>query len=208
MGTSATPEASEIRRRGRQRLLGAVAIALILIVFVPMLLDSEPRPARDDKALTIPPKDSAPPLPAPLPSTPPPQSPQPSATPTPAAPKAATETKASSEAKASAESKSPPAAKVAVVEPKGDLAKPETSKAAPAAPVRQGFAVQVGAFRDDAKLAQAREKLQAAKVAHYTEPAGGLTRLRAGPYPTKEAAEKAAANIRKTIPDAKVVPLP
>jgi dihydrofolate synthase/folylpolyglutamate synthase len=42
------PDASEIRRRGRQRLIGAVAIALLLIVFVPMLLDSEPRPARQE----------------------------------------------------------------------------------------------------------------------------------------------------------------
>ena len=68
--------------------------------------------------------------------------------------------------------------------------------------------MQVGAFRDDAKLAQARERLQAAKIAHYTEPAGDLTRLRAGPFATRDAADKAVITIRKTHPDAKVVPLP
>src|SRR4051794_28647869 len=62
---STSPEASEIRRRGRQRLIGAVAIALLLIVFVPMLLDSEPRRAREEPKLDIPAKDKAPPLPAP-----------------------------------------------------------------------------------------------------------------------------------------------
>jgi DedD protein len=72
----------------------------------------------------------------------------------------------------------------------------------------EGFAVQVGAFRDEAKLEQAREKLAAAKMTSYTEPSGELTRLRVGPFTTREAAEKAAATIRQSIPDAKVVPLP
>jgi DedD protein len=66
---STSPDASEIRRRGRQRLIGAVAIALLLIVFVPMLLDSEPRKARDEPKLDIPAKENAPPLPAPPPGS-------------------------------------------------------------------------------------------------------------------------------------------
>jgi len=74
------------------------------------------------------------------------------------------------------------------------------------------FAVQVGAFRDDAKLAQARGKLTAAKVPHYTErldaAAGDLTRLRAGPFPTREAAEKAAAQLKRAGLDGRVVTLP
>src|SRR6185503_12779814 len=96
-----TPEASEIRRRGRQRLIGAVAIALLLIVFVPMLLDSEPRSARQEPSLNIPPRDNAPPLPAPVAS--------------PAEPKAAPAT-APAEDKSAAPTV--PAAKVAVVPPK------------------------------------------------------------------------------------------
>jgi DedD protein len=190
---STSPEASEIRRRGRQRLIGAVAIALLLVVFVPMLLDSEPRPARDEPKLDIPSKDNAPPLPAP------PSAKMAAATPEPA--------------------REPPA-KVAVVEPKAVEPKAVEPKAAPApapaakaapahaAPAKEGFAVQVGAFADEAKLHQVRDKLAAAKVATYTEPAGSLTRLRVGPFPTREAAERSAATVRKTVPDAKVVPLP
>ena len=68
MASTQSPEASEIRRRGRQRLIGAVAIALLLIVFVPMLLDSDPRPSRPEPALNIPPRENAPALPAPTPA--------------------------------------------------------------------------------------------------------------------------------------------
>ena len=188
MASSQTPEASEIRRRGRQRLIGAVAIALLLIVFVPMLLDSEPRSARQEPSLNIPPRDNAPPLPAPVAS--------------PAEPKAAPAT-APAEDKSAAPTA--PAAKVAVVPPK---AAPATKDPILAAAKMEGFAVQVGAFRDEAKLQQARDKLAATKVTSYTEPSGELTRLRVGPFATREAAEKAAAAIRQSIPDAKVVPLP
>ncbi|HEX7606036.1 MAG TPA: hypothetical protein VF348_04960, partial [Usitatibacter sp.] len=70
MASPASPEASEIRRRGRRRLIGAVAIAVLLVVFVPMILDSEPRAPRNTPALEIPPKDKAPALPAPAPPKP------------------------------------------------------------------------------------------------------------------------------------------
>ena len=66
MATPSTPEASEIRRRGRQRLIGAIAIAVLLVVFVPMMLDSEPKRARNEPALEIPAKENAPPLPPPV----------------------------------------------------------------------------------------------------------------------------------------------
>ena len=189
MASSQTPEASEIRRRGRQRLIGAVAIALLLIVFVPMLLDSEPRPAREEPKLEIPSRDKAPPLPAPQgPASTPGEAKAPAVAPVPAT-------------AAVTEEPTKAAPKVAAVEPKAAPKSP--------APARtEGFAVQVGAFQDEAKLQQVKEKLAAAKITAYTEPAGSLTRLRVGPFPTRDAAEKAAANVRKSVPDAKVVPLP
>jgi DedD protein len=154
MESPPSPEASEIRRRGRRRLLGAVTLVLLVVVFVPMFLDSEPRPQRAEPSLTIPPKDNAPPLPAPAP------------------------------------------------------AKPTPATVVATAPKLEGFAVQVGAFRDEARLTQARQKLEAAGVVHYTERIEGggapITRLRAGPFPTREAAEKA----RATLQEGQVVPLP
>jgi DedD protein len=180
---ASSPEASEIRRRGRRRLIGAVAIALLLIVFVPMILDSEPRPARNESALDIPAKENAPPLPAPtkiLPAV----APAPAAAP--AQPTVA-----------------PPKAPAPVSPPKAASADN---------PRLEGFAVQVGAFKDDDKLKQAREKLAAAGIRHYVErrdtPAGELRRLRAGPFPTREAAEKALAAVKAASLDGQIVPLP
>ena len=182
---TASPEASEIRRRGRQRLIGAIALVVVLVVFVPMVLDSEPRKA-SNQPLAIPSKENPAPLPAP------------------AAPKVA-----------------PVAAKVdtpKIEAPKSEAPKLEAPRVAPApppkadAPKLEGFAVQVGAFRDEAKLKQAREKLAAAGVVHYTErlesQGGALTRLRAGPFATREAAEAAQATLKRAALDGKVVPLP
>ena len=178
MASRASPEASEIRRRGRQRLIGAIAIAVLLVVFVPMILDSEPRSPRSAPALEIPSKDKAAALPAPAP-------PKPAATVSPA----------------------PPA------EPQPAPSVPaKQAGAAQAMPALEGFAVQVGAFKDEEKLKQARDKLAAAGIRHYIErrdaQSGGLTRLRAGPFPTRDAADRALAAVRAASLDGQVVPLP
>ena len=212
MPSDPTAEQVELRRKGRQRLIGAVALALVAVVFVPMLLDPEPRRERVEPLLAIPPKDGAPPLaavtkgiepPAPTQSSqaPPDAPPQPAAS-TPTSPPQPPQGRETVEPKA-AEFK--PAAKKSAAPP------PEAKPALPA-PMLEGFAVQVGAFKDESKLAQAREKVVAARLAHYTERLGGsggeLTRLRAGPFPTREAADKAAAQLKRAGLDVRVVPLP
>jgi DedD protein len=186
MASPASPEASEIRRRGRQRLIGAIAIAVLLVVFVPMILDPEPRSPRNTPALEIPSKDNAPALPAPAP---------------PKAPATLPSAAPPEPSKAAPSIPSKPA-----VAPTG------AAPAAQAAPPLEGFAVQVGAFKDEDKLKQARDKLAAAGIRHYIErrgtQSGELTRLRAGPFPTREAAEKALAAVRAASLDGQVVPLP
>jgi DedD protein len=171
MATPASTEASEIRRRGRRRLIGAVTLVVLAVVFVPMVLDSEPRPKRNEAALEIPAKDTVPPLPAPAPAS------------------AGSVTPVETGAQKTSAKAAPP--KVEVASPK-----------------LEGFAVQVGAFRDEDKLRQAREKLASAGLAHYVERRGDLNRLRAGPYPTREAAEKALATVKSASLDGQVVPLP
>ena len=99
----------ELKRRGRRRLIGAIVLALVAAVVVPMLLESDPRPLGEDVSVRIPPVDegkfvnklgeprakgevpkSAAPPPAPVPATlPAPASPAAvpkEATPAPAAP--------------------------------------------------------------------------------------------------------------------------
>jgi DedD protein len=79
-------------------------------------------------------------------------------------------------------------------------------------PKLEGFAVQVGAFRDEAKLKSARDKLAAAGIPHYTERLqtsnGALTRLRAGPFPSRQAADAAAAKLKENALPSQVVTLP
>lgn len=173
MASPASTETIEIRRRGRRRLIGAVAIVVMLVVFVPMLLDSEPHRTANEPAMQIPPKDNAPPLPAPAAA--------PAAAPAPA-----------------------PAPAQAVA--------PEAASRAPATPRLEGFAVQVGAFRDEETLRQARAKLSAAGIAHYTERLGegdhALTRLRAGPFASREVAESARVALKAAALDGQVVSLP
>ena len=236
MASSAPSDAADLRRRGRQRLFGAVAIVLLLVVFIPMLLDSEPRRPREEPAIDIPNKDTAAPLPMPAAKpaakegiakglantdaatpadagTAAPQASQPAAV-APASPAAGKAAKAASTAAVTpsprAEGPSPQPS------PKGGGAKGPSPQPSPKGeggrPTLEGFAVQVGAFRDEAKLRQAREKLAAAGIPHYTErldtSSGGLTRLRAGPFPTRQAADAASAKLKEGGLPSQVVPLP
>ncbi|MEO5691636.1 MAG: SPOR domain-containing protein [Usitatibacter sp.] len=183
------------------------------MVFVPMLLDSEPRPS--EPVLAIPSKEKAAPLPAPSPAAP---------AVTPAAPPViATDSvipapdkdvRGQAASGTQAEPARPPP-ETRVLTPRAPPPPPAAPAPLPsiaAAPKLEGFAVQVGAFRDETKLKQAREKLVASKVPHYTErlesPGGALTRLRAGPFPTREAAESAQAVLKRSALDGKVIPLP
>ena len=211
MASTTSPEASEIRRRGRRRLLGAVTLVLLAVVFIPMILDSEPRPQRTEPSLKIPPKENIAPLPAPSPAAAPvSSSPAPAPVPSSPAPVPVPSSPApvpvpSSRTPQGGDGPGPNAS----AKPGPAPAKVEPVAKAPApAPKLEGFAVQVGAFRDEARLHEAKAKLDAARIAHYTEridaKGGAMTRLRAGPFPTREDAEKARARLQ----EGQVVALP
>jgi DedD protein len=62
------------------------------------------------------------------------------------------------------------------------------------------FAVQLGAFGDPANVAKVRTRVKATGFNSYTEvlqgPKGNQTRVRAGPFASREAAEHAAAKLK------------
>lgn len=68
-----------LKRRARQRLIGAVALVLGLIIFLPMLLEDKPKPAHKEMDISLPPKPNTdfpvatpptiPPTPSPAPAT-------------------------------------------------------------------------------------------------------------------------------------------
>jgi DedD protein len=222
----------EIKRRGRRRLIGAVTIGLLAIVFLPMIFDSEPdrnksvsKSGSQEISIQIPPKEGLPPLPAP-------------STASSAAPKASAITPPPS-AQVVAPT-APPVASVMPIEPKPAIPTPEPApkvaakvepikperkpeliavppKSAavspPAAPTdsKQGFVVQVGAFKDVENTKQIVAQAKTAKLPVYTDTVatanGTVTRVRVGPFSTKQKADAALAQLKLSGSDGKIVPL-
>jgi DedD protein len=168
-----------LKRRGRRRLVGAVALVLLAVIVLPMVFDAEPRRNLPPVSVRIPGEND---------STFTPQPPKP-APEGPAAEKPAPAPVQAAPAKPVASKPEKPS------EPKV-AAKPAPSERARAEAALAGeqYIVPVGAFANaDGVVA----KLAAAKIPHYTEAApGNLTRVRAGPFDTKEAAEKATERLK------------
>lgn len=159
--------------------MGAVALVLLAVIVLPMVFDPEPRRNLPPVSVRIPGENDTtftPQAPKPAPEQPPAEKPAP--VPMQAAP-----------AKPVASKPDKPS------EPKV-AAKPAPSERARAEAALAGaqYIVPVGAFANaDGVVA----KLAAAKIPHYTEAApGNLTRVRAGPFDTKEAAEKASERLK------------
>ena len=122
-------DVNTLKRRGRRRLVGAIALVLAAVIVLPMVFDPEPRATPPAVNVRIPGEDE-----------------------TPFAPKL------------------------------------------PPKKAKEEFVVQVGAF---ASPQGAIAKLESAKMPYYTEVMqGNLTRVRAGPFATREAAEKALEQLK------------
>ena len=193
---------STLKRRARRRLIGAIALALLAVILLPMLFDVEKKPLDADISIQIPNKDAVvtrgpgaivvPGAPGAVLSAPPDAKGEVKADPK--APAAKPEDKRS--AKDLAEEKRA----AAILNAQADAAKAAAALSGQAAPADGGFAVQVGAFAAADKVQEARDKLGAAGIKTYTEKLdtkdGVRTRVRAGPFAAKEAAEAAREQIK------------
>jgi DedD protein len=208
---------TDLRKRARRRLLGAIALALTAAIVLPIVMDHEPRPPAQDIAVRIPPRDAAPPLASPArdaqPDTdttePAPPPAPPDSEPLPAsrneAPKptsAAPVVKPEAPKPPSAEPAKPAPRPEAKPEPVKPAAKPEPTptEAARAAALLDGqttaFALQLGVFSDAANVAKLRSRAKELGFASFTEDvklADGQTRTRVkvGPFSSRTAAEAA-----------------
>ncbi len=249
------------KKRARRRLIGAVALALAVVIVLPMILDSEPKPLNEDIAIQIPSKDqpaSGVAQPAatdpkqasaaatldqkeeivePASIAPEPASVAPAAQPTPppvaavASPKVV-EKPADKPAPKVEEKK--PAVAEHKEEPKKEAAKPKAAPATPAAPaasddaaramaILEGkpaekkpaaaggkFVIQVAALATQDKVNELRNKLSAAGIHSFTQKiatqAGDRTRIRVGPFASREEAERMGGRIKKLGLNATVVP--
>jgi DedD protein len=172
-------DVDSLKRRGRRRLVGAVALVLLAVIVLPMAFDPEPRRNVPPVSVKVPGEDET----AFVPKGPKPQ------------PKVVEQKHAEappSEGKKVEEKKAEPK----VAEKKPEPAKPGAAERAraEAALANAEFVVPVGAFANPEGVIA---KLAGAKLPYYTEAApGNLTRVRAGPFASKEAAEKAAARLK------------
>lgn len=217
----------QLKKRARRRLVGAVAFVTFAAIVLPMVMDQAPPPPTPDVQIRIPGQDQTafnpqvltPPAPA-KPAAPAktelapaaeapakPAEKPPVATSAPvekpaakpvdktaekqAAEKAAADKAAAAEkAKAEAEAK-----RAAALLGAG---KPEAAK--PAAAAGQ-HVILIGAFANPGNVKVLQAKLNEIGVKSFTEnldsPQGAKTRVRAGPFPNKEAAEKALDKMKK-----------
>jgi DedD protein len=221
-------EELQLKKRARRRLVGAIVLVAIMAVVLPMVLDSEPEPRGQKIDIHIPSPDSgefkpgsstAGPGVAPK-SAPESASRPDTATPTPSksdTPARVADGKDSLPAKTPespvpAKAAEAPASASSATDAK-DSPKSASSAAATKTPPGSGtgaYVVQVAALSDTAKAKALEKRMAGAGLKTYTEvvstPGGEVTRVRAGPYATRDAAEKARAQLKKAGLDGKIVP--
>jgi DedD protein len=216
---------TDLRKRARRRLLGAIALALTAAIVLPIVMDHEPRPPAQDIAVRIPPRDASPPLASPArdpqpdadgaepapPPAPPDSEPLPVSRPDTSKPAPVLKPETPKQAEA-AKPAPKPEVRPEPVKPAAK-AEPSPTEAARAAAVLDGkttsFALQLGVFSDAANVAKLRSRAKELGFASFTEDvklADGQTRTRVkvGPFSSRAAAEAAqrkleAAGMRSMI---------
>jgi DedD protein len=224
MARSISEEEIQLKKRARRRLVGAVVLVAIVAVVLPMVLDTEPKRPNQSVEIRIPSPDSgpySPPMAAPPagsesagPGT---TAAQPSQSAVPA-PDATSSKTASSPAPSpvSPEKKVEPSSDEAPARPASaapEPAPPGESRAAardlPKVVPTGKFVVQIAALADAAKAKRLQQQVAHGGIKSYTEVVktakGPVTRVRAGPYATRDAAEKARAHLKAAGLDGKVV---
>jgi len=232
-----SPDANlQLKKRARRRLVGAVAIAGLAAVVLPMVMDEEQKQQVQDVQIRIPGQDKAPPftpkvakpvaapvagekdaapektevapvtppvVPAPVPKV----AEVPAAMPVEKPPEKPVEKKAEKHVEKAAEKPAP--------KPAEKPAKASDSDAQRAAAILSGkspdtaasnggsgqFVILIGAFSNPANVKQLQSKIGELGMKVFTEsldsPEGKKTRVRAGPFSNREAAEKALDKMKR-----------
>lgn len=181
-GDASPDETTQLKKRARRRLIGAVALALLAAIVLPMVMDHQPAPPLKDIQVRIPSPDEG--APQRLPAKP--ASPHKEEKPLVAEPPVQAKPEIKSEIKPELRAESKPESKPEAM---------TTSKAND-----EAWEVQLGAYQDPDRIKLLVSKLKGVGVPTYTEkietPAGQRTRVRAGPFPSQDAAEKARTRIK------------
>jgi DedD protein len=180
MAKQQTDDELNLRRKARRRLIGAAALTLAVVVILPMVLDSEPKISGKDIDLNIPDPNRAGKFVPRVAVSDVALPPEDSALV--AAPVNAPEAAKSSEAPG----KEQPASHIS--KETGNASKPASD---------EGFVAQVGAYSNQDTAKQELKKLKQWGFKAYTEQIGDKTRVRVGPYPERDKAEKVGRQLEK-----------
>lgn len=225
-GSAPTPTIDAVRRRARHRLIGASVLVAVGVIGFPLLFDTQPRPIPVDIPIEIPARNT--PSPAAKAPAAAPAPAAPAAAPAAASGgKLPMITEEADAPKAEAAKVEPPKAEAPRPDPvKAEAPRSEPAAPAPARPAATDAAraeallkgqadpksasaaatasarlvVQVGAYAEDDRVRDVRQKLEKAGLKTYvhtaTLPEGKRTRVRVGPFDNRAEAEKAAARIK------------
>ena len=223
------------KKRARRRLIGAVALVLAIIIGLPMILDSEPKPLSSDIAIQIPSKDA--------PASHAQNQAQPSTKPVDASTNAALDSNEEIVETAPEVSKpaTPTDSQTKVPPAKADIPAPVTApvvtatpepkatsevekkaddaararailegKTPPASAVSAKVVVQVAALTTQEKVDELQKKLKDAGLKSYTEKvktaSGVWIRVRIGPFANDVEAEKVRTKLIKIGLNGKLLP--
>lgn len=198
----------QLKKRARRRLVGAIALVLLAVIVLPMVMDHEPRPAGPEIQVRIPSQDGPPfegrvaPPSKPASSTAVAAAPSGDEKPRPPAPvqekpKAVAETKPEVKEVEAKTEKKPVVPEVKKTE------SAESGRAAAALAGASGaeqWVVQLGAYQEAGRVKLLLGKLKELGLPAFTEkvdtPQGQRTRVRAGPFSSRDAAVKAQERVK------------
>lgn len=188
-------DVNTLKRRGRRRLVGAIALVLAAVIVLPMVFDSEPRSSAPPVSVRIPAEDDS--------GFAPKVTPKAAEKAAEKAPEKLPESVAEKVAEQAPEkvAEAAPKIEVKVDRPVAQAAPvpapvPVQEKAEGAAAGEQ-FMVPAGAYADPSGVLQ---RLKAAKIPYFTESIatkqGTVIRVRAGPFASRAAAERALKQLK------------
>lgn len=218
---------ADLKKRARRRLVGAIALALLAIIVLPVVMNHEPKPASQDIQIKIPSQEPD----GVVPHTPSPQSLPPSPVmQTPpkidaAAPSDMPQVENKTERKLALSATEPQQSAVRSDAASAPVAKPnektvpeqvtpvrnleETHAAAVINGMDERWLVRLGAYQNAANVKQLLAKVKEAGIPAYAEKFdaanGSRTRVLAGPFNSRVAAEKAQNRIKKLGVDGTVM---
>jgi len=174
----------QLKKRARRRLIGAIVLVCVVAVVLPMVLDSEPKRTSQEISIQIPSPDSKGFVSKVVPLTPAKGE---------KGEKAEVKPKPTVIAETPQSSEKPPA-KIDTPPAKAEGPKP-AERPKESAKAEGAFFVQVIALADADKAKQVQQQIIDAGLKSYTEVVvaanGNVTRVRAGPFATRDEAEAA-----------------